>query len=53
MQPEGLAADRIGVIDTAKFQTTADIALKFNVIKAPAKDAYNNELIEAAAKMNK
>ena len=32
VQPEGLAADKIGFIDPAKFHTTADIALKFNVI---------------------
>src|SRR5207302_3025093 len=37
VQPEGLAPDKIGFIDPAKFQTTADIALKFNVITKPAK----------------
>ena len=34
--PEGLAADKIGFMDPAKFETTADIALKFNVITKPA-----------------
>ena len=36
VQPDGLAPDKIGFIDPAKFKTTADIALKFNVITKPA-----------------
>ena len=35
VMPEGLAPDKVGVIDPAKFETTADIALKFNVITKP------------------
>jgi NitT/TauT family transport system substrate-binding protein len=52
VMPEGLAPEKVGVIDPAKFDTTAAIALKFNVISKPAANAYTNELIEAAAKMN-
>jgi NitT/TauT family transport system substrate-binding protein len=52
VQPEGLAADQIGVIDTAKFDTTAAIALKFNIITKPAANAYTNELMNDAIKLN-
>jgi NitT/TauT family transport system substrate-binding protein len=52
VKPEGVTDDKIGFVDPAKFKTTADIALKFNVIGKPAENAYNNELIEAAAKLN-
>ncbi|HKP53798.1 MAG TPA: ABC transporter substrate-binding protein [Chloroflexia bacterium] len=52
VMPSGLAADKVGVIDEAKFKTTADIALKFNVISKAAENAYTNELINEAAKMN-
>ena len=50
--PEGLAADKVGFIDEAKFKTTADIALKFNVISKAPENAYTNELITEAAKLN-
>ena len=52
VQPEGLSSEKIGLIDPAKFQTTADIALKFNVITKAAKDAYSNDLMTAAAALN-
>src|SRR5437763_9015112 len=52
VQPEGLAADKIGFIDPAKFDTTAGIALKFNVISKPAQNAYTNDLMTDAAKLN-
>jgi NitT/TauT family transport system substrate-binding protein len=52
VMPEGLAADKVGVIDETKFKTTADIALKFNVITKPPQNAFTNELIDAAAKLN-
>lgn len=52
VMPSGLAPEKVGVIDEAKFKTTADIALKFNVISKPAENAYNNELVTEAAKMN-
>jgi NitT/TauT family transport system substrate-binding protein len=53
VMPSGLAADKVGVIDDAKFKTTADIALKFNVITKAAENAYNNDLINEAAQLNK
>ena len=52
VQPEGLAAEKIGFIDPDKFKTTADIALKFNVITKPAENAYSNDLMDEAAKLN-
>ncbi|HMA32846.1 MAG TPA: ABC transporter substrate-binding protein [Chloroflexia bacterium] len=52
VQPAGLAPEKIGFVDPAKFQTTADIALKFNVISKPAQNAYSNDLMDAAAKLN-
>ncbi|MEO8289272.1 MAG: ABC transporter substrate-binding protein [Chloroflexota bacterium] len=52
VMPEGLAADKVGFIDPAKFDTTAGIALKFNVISKPASNAYTNDLMDAAAKLN-
>jgi len=53
IMPAGLTADKVGVIDPAKFQTTSDIALKFNVITKPARYAYTNDLMTAAAAKNK
>ena len=53
VMPEGLAEDRVGFIDTAKFDTTAEIALKFNVISKPAENAYTNELMDEAMKVKK
>jgi NitT/TauT family transport system substrate-binding protein len=42
----------IGVMDAAAYKRTADIALKFKVIKKPASnDAYRTDLAEAANKM--
>jgi NitT/TauT family transport system substrate-binding protein len=52
VQPEGLTADKIGFVDPAKFDTTAGIALKFNVIAKPAQNAYTNDLMTDAAKLN-
>jgi len=52
VQPDGTTPEQVGFIVPAKFQTTADIALKFNVISKPAQNAYTNDLIEAAAKLN-
>lgn len=52
VMPSGLAADKVGFIDEAKFKTTADIALKFNVITKAAENAYSNDLMTEAAKLN-
>jgi NitT/TauT family transport system substrate-binding protein len=52
VQPDGRAADKIGFIDDSRFKTTADIALKFNVISKPAENAYTNDLMTEAAKLN-
>jgi NitT/TauT family transport system substrate-binding protein len=52
VMPSGLTADRVGFVDEAKFKTTADIALKFNVISKPAENAYTNDLMTEAAKLN-
>jgi NitT/TauT family transport system substrate-binding protein len=45
--PPGVAADQIGVMDANRFATTADIALKFHVINAPADPAksYTNDFV--------
>ena len=50
VMPEGWSKEKIGVMDEARFKTTADIALRFNVITKPAMPAqsYTNELVEAA-----
>jgi len=53
VQPDGLSSEKIGLIDEAKFKTTADIALKFNVISKPAQNAYSNDLMNAAMTMVK
>ncbi|KWX73671.1 myristoyl transferase [Paenibacillus riograndensis] len=52
IQPEGFDASRLGYTDAAAFQQTADIALKFGVIKTASKtdEAYTNEIVEMAAK---
>lgn len=52
IQPEGFDAAKLGYTDAAAFQQTADIALKFGVIKTAAKvdEAYTNEIVEMAAK---
>jgi NitT/TauT family transport system substrate-binding protein len=47
--PSDSNSSKVGFIDPAKFQTTADIALKFKVISKPAENAYTNDLIQAAA----
>jgi NitT/TauT family transport system substrate-binding protein len=52
VMPAGLSADEVGFIDEASFKTTADIALKFNVIGKPAENAYTNELMTEAIKLN-
>jgi NitT/TauT family transport system substrate-binding protein len=45
--PQGWSADKIGVMDAQRFQQTADIALKFNVISRPADPArsYTNDFV--------
>ena len=52
VMPEGLTPGQVGVIDPAKFQTTADIALKFKVISKAASGAYINDYINIAGQMN-
>jgi NitT/TauT family transport system substrate-binding protein len=49
--PEGWSKEKIGLMDEARFKTTADIALKFNVITKPADPAasYTNELVQGGA----
>ncbi|UQZ33973.1 myristoyl transferase [Paenibacillus sp. PK3_47] len=51
IQPEGFDAARMGYTDEAAFRQTADIALKFGVIKEAAniEEAYTNEIVEMAA----
>jgi len=51
--PDGLAPEKFGFIDDAKFKTTADIALKFNVISKAAANAYTNDVMTAATAMLK
>ncbi|MGE3269758.1 MAG: ABC transporter substrate-binding protein, partial [Chloroflexota bacterium] len=48
--PDGMQKSQIGMMDAARFKTTADIALKFKVISKPADPAasYTNELVQAA-----
>ncbi|OME35090.1 ABC transporter substrate-binding protein [Paenibacillus sp. FSL E2-0274] len=50
--PEGFDSAKMGYTDVAAFQQTADISLKFGVIKEPVKvdEAYTNEIVEMAAK---
>jgi len=50
--PEGFDAAKMGYTDAAAFQQTADIALKFGVIKTASKvdEAYTNEIVEMAGK---
>jgi NitT/TauT family transport system substrate-binding protein len=45
--PAGMDTSKIGVMDAGRFQTTADIALKFHVINAPADPAksYTNDFV--------
>lgn len=52
IQPEGFDVSKMGYTDAAAFQQTADIALKFGVIKKAAnvEEAYTNEIVEMAAK---
>ena len=52
VMPAGLAPEKIGFIDPAKFDQTAAIALKFNVISKPAQNAYTNDLMEATKAAN-
>lgn len=53
IQPSGLASEKIGFIDEAKFKTTSDIALKFNIITKAAANAYTNDLMTAAMSVKK
>jgi len=50
--PEGFDKAKIGYIDEAAFRQTADIALKFGVIKTAAdlSKAYTNEIVDMAMK---
>ncbi|MFC5531906.1 ABC transporter substrate-binding protein [Cohnella yongneupensis] len=50
--PEEFDAAKLGYIDDALFKQTADIALKFGVIKKAAdlKAAYTNEIVDIAMK---
>ncbi len=50
---DGLAPEKIGFIDEAKFKTTADIALQFKVIAKAAQNAYTNAVMQAAVAMLK
>jgi len=45
--PPGMTDDQIGLMDPARFLTTADIAYKFHVINSPADPAkaYTNEFV--------
>ncbi len=47
--PAGMTPDQIGVMDAGRFQTTAEIALKFHVINSPADPArsYTNDFVPA------
>jgi hypothetical protein len=47
VMPTGMSKDQIGMMDAARFKTTADIALKFHVINAPADGAksYTNDFV--------
>ncbi|WP_244444816.1 ABC transporter substrate-binding protein [Paenibacillus camerounensis] len=51
IQPEGFDIAKLGYTDAAAFQQTADIALKFGVIKeaADVNTAFTNEIVEMAA----
>jgi len=46
--PAGWSSDKIGVMDDARFKTTADIALKFHVISKPADPAksFTNDFVK-------
>lgn len=50
VSPEGFDQSKLGFIDDAAFKQTADIALKFSVIKKPADltAAYTNEIVQMA-----
>lgn len=50
VMPPGVTKDQIGLMDAGRFQQTADIAKKFNVISAPAdpRKSYTNEFVQAA-----
>lgn len=52
VMPPGTTPDKVGFIVPDNFQKTADIALKFAVITKPAANAYTNDLITEAAKLN-
>lgn len=47
VQPEGMDASQIGVMDANRFATTADIAYKFHVINQPAdpSGSYTNDFV--------
>ncbi|NGM82164.1 ABC transporter substrate-binding protein [Paenibacillus sp. 7124] len=52
IQPEGFDIAKLGYTDEAAFKQTADIALKFGVIKKEANlsEAYTNEIMDMASK---
>jgi NitT/TauT family transport system substrate-binding protein len=53
VMPDGLAPEKVGFIDDAKFKITADIALQYKVISKPAQNAYTNDLMNSVASMTK
>lgn len=53
VMPDGLAAEKVGFIDEAKFKITADIALQYKVISKPAQNAYTNDVMTAAMALAK
>ena len=52
VKPDGFSADKIGTIPEDKFKTTADIALKYGLIKKPTDltTAYDKTIVEDAMK---
>ena len=50
VSPPDMTADQIGIMDSGRFQTTADIAYKFHVINNPADPAksYTNEFVSGS-----
>jgi len=52
IQPQGMDEAKMGYTDEKMFQQTADIALKFGVIKEAAnvEEAYTNEIVDMASK---
>ena len=53
VMPDGLAAEKVGFIDEAKFKITSDIALQYKVISKPAQNAFTNDVMTAAMALPK